>query len=138
MNSTLNRVRRSIAKRNGHVVLRSALLNLGSQPRVDAAIAELVRTGYIVRLGRCVFAKTEPTQGGRRLVMQAFSSLAEEALQSLGIDYELSKPNRDFKSGDSDQVPARLVVIAKSRVQRKLSLGRVSLSYVSHSTRDPR
>lgn len=130
MSSTLERVRRSVARQSSDVVLRRDLLHLGSSARVDAALAEMMRLQRLIRLGMGVYAKTIKTPQGDRVIREGFTSLAEEALERLGVEYELHPGIVRYRAGLSDQVPARLVIAPKHRVSRKLSVGRLSVNYV--------
>ena len=132
MTNTLERVRRSIAKGAGSIVLRQDLLKLGSSARIDASLSELMSQGRLVRLGKGVYAKTKLSSNSTRAPIAEFSELAIEALDRLGVEYELHPAIIDYRNGKSDQVPLRLVVRAKNRSQRKMSLGVNTLNYVSN------
>jgi hypothetical protein len=132
MTKTLDRVRRSIAKSAGSVVLRQDLLKLGSSARIDASLSELTYQGRLFRLGKGVYAKTKLSSNSTRVPIGEFSELAIEALDRLGVEYELHPAIIDYRNGKSDQVPLRLVVRAKNRSQRKMSLGVNTLKYVSN------
>jgi hypothetical protein len=132
MTKTLERVRRSIAKGAGSIVLRQDLLKLGSSARIDASLSELTAQGRLVRLGKGVYAKTKLSSNSTRVPIGEFSELAIEALDRLGVEYELHPAIVDYRNGKSDQVPLRLVVRAKNRSQRKMSLGVNTLKYVSN------
>ena len=130
MSSTLERVRRSVARQSSDVVLRRDLLHLGSSARVDAALAELIRLQRLIRLGLGVYVKTIELKSGDRVLSKDFSQLAEEALHRLGVEYDLHPVITRYRAGLSDQIPVQLVVAPRKRVARKLSVGRLSVSYV--------
>ena len=130
MSSTLERIRRSVARQSSDIVLRRDLLHLGSSARVDAALAELLRQQRLIRLGLGVYAKTIELKSGGRVLAKDFSLLAEEALQRLGVEYELHPVIAEYRAGLTDQIPVRLVVAPRMRVARKLSVGRLSVKYV--------
>lgn len=133
MNSTQDRIRRSIAKSHGSVILRKTLGHLGSPSRVDAALRSLVDAGKLQRIGHGVYAKTKQLDDGSVVLKQGFWELATEALEKLEVDYELHPVIRDYQAGRSNQIPLKLTIIPKQRVVRKLSVGAHSLHYVSNS-----
>lgn len=138
MSSTLERIRRSIARQSSDVVLRRDLMHLGSSARVDAALGALVADKRLIRLGMGVYAKTRRLTSGVRVLPSDFSLLAEEALQKLGVEFDLHPVISDYRSGLSDQIPVRLVIAPKSRVTRKLSVGQLSVKYVQNFSRPSR
>ena len=130
MSSTLDRVRRSVARQTSDVVLRKDLMHLGSSARVDAALGSLVKEQKLIRIGMGVYAKTIELRSGQRVLPRDFSLIAEEALVRLGVDFELHPVIVEYRAGLTDQVPVRLVVAPRQRVARKLSVGRLSVKYV--------
>lgn len=138
MSSTLDRVRRSVARQSSDVVLRRDLMHLGSSARVDAALGSLVKEQKLIRIGMGVYAKTVELRSGQRVLPKDFSLIAEEALVRLGVDFELHPVIVEYRAGLTDQIPVRLVVAPSQRVARKLSVGRLSVKYVRdfrHSSR---
>lgn len=138
MSSTLDRVRRSVARQSSDVVLRRDLMHLGSTARVDAALGSLVKEQKLIRIGMGVYAKTVELRSGQRVLPKDFSLIAEEALVRLGVDFELHPVIVEYRAGLTDQIPVRLVVAPSQRVARKLSVGRLSVKYVRdfrHSSR---
>lgn len=133
MSSTQERIRRSIAKSHGNVVLRKNLVRFGSSSRVDAALRDLVDSGKLKRIGHGVYAKTKKLLDGTVVAREDFWGLATEALEKLAITYELHPVIREYQAGRSNQVPLKLTIIPKTRVVRKLSVGAHTLHYVSNS-----
>lgn len=131
MATTLDRVRRSIAKQQGDVVLRKDLLHLGSSARVDASLGELVNAGRLWRIGRGVYAKTIKIQG-KTVPRAGLWSMVPEALEKLGVEFDYHPAITAYTLGLSDQVPLNLVVIPRGRISRKMSVGGSTLEYVSN------
>jgi len=52
-----DRMRQSIRRRSGHVVLRAELARLGSASQISEALKTLQRDGELLRLGAGVYAK---------------------------------------------------------------------------------
>lgn len=64
MGSTMklaDRMRQSIQRRSGHVVLRAELVPLGSASQVSQALKTLQHDGELLRLGAGVYAKAAGT-----------------------------------------------------------------------------
>ena len=132
MNSIVQRIRRSVARQASDVVLRRDMLRFGSSARVDVALAELVASGKLARVGAGVYAKTVLLDGGRRVVGVDAWSVFFEALKKLDLDYEVHPLISQWLDGQTEQVPVRLIVRTQKRVSRKMSVGPSSLYYVSN------
>lgn len=79
----------SVAKRPGNVVLRRHIASLGSQSQLSEAIKSLMGSGHLVRLGAGIYAKSIPTPQGVRLVAPP-EQLEEELGRRLGVQARLT------------------------------------------------
>lgn len=122
---------RSIARQKSPVVLLRDFEHFGSAPAVSRAFADAVSRGRLIRLGAGVYVKAQ-NQGGRPVMAYSFNSLVIEALNRLGIRYELSPLMKDWLSGKTDQIPTRLRIKTLDRSRRKMSYGRLTVEYVSN------
>jgi hypothetical protein len=57
--TVLGKIRKSIAHRNGHVVLRSELAKFGGSSQLTAALSTLINGGELVRMSPGIFAKAK-------------------------------------------------------------------------------
>lgn len=86
----------------------------------------LVKDRKLVRLGKGVYAKARTSSLSGRPVLanpEGFLSVAQEALERLGVEWEPSQAQRDFAAGRSEQIPVNSVVKVKGRFSRKLRFG---------------
>jgi len=132
-----DRMRLSVRRRTGQVVLRTELAELGSASQVSHALKALQRDGVLVRLGAGVYAKAhKDSETGAVRPMADFETLAQEVATKLKM---VSAPaasgmtaigNAPRGSGD-----ALVLDTGRRRVSRKLTLGGRSVVYVNDRTR---
>lgn len=122
-----DRMRQSIRRRAGNVVLRADLAGLGSASQVTYALATLQHKGELLRIGSGVYAKATRDAGTDRVrPLVDFESLAQEAAQKFGVSW---RP-RAFKTtgnGASEFV----IETGERRISRKLSLDGQVVMFVS-------
>lgn len=119
-----DRMRQSIRRRSGHVVLRADLAPLGSASQVSEALKTLQRDGELLRLGAGIYAKARRDESthevkpvvdvetlGREVALKLKARVAESAEGMLVLD-----------TGDR-------------RVSRKLALGQRAVKYVNSRNR---
>jgi len=125
------RLRRSIAARQGEVVLRRDLRNLGSVSQVDRGLRQLVEDGKLVRIGMGVYAKATPSRlSGQPAPRQALDVLAAETLDRLGIDWRQGKAQRLYNAGRTTQMPWRITFdTSPRRIKRELRVGKGVVEY---------
>jgi hypothetical protein len=131
MMNTLERLTKSIANRQGTVILRSELRNLGSYSQVSRSLEELVQKGKLVRVGRGIFVKTRISSlTGRPVAAGTLESVATETLKKMGIKVSPGNLTREYNRGKSTQLPMQFVVnTGARRISRKISVGGRTLMY---------
>lgn len=131
------RMRLSVRRRAGQVVLRSELAELGSASQVSHAIKMLQRDGDLIRLGVGVYAKAhKDEETGAIRPLADFETLAREAAAKLKMD--LGPKNQDADGIMTSLKWPRssfLLDTGHRRVSRKLSLGDRTVVYVNDRTR---
>ncbi|MYF20244.1 MAG: S-adenosylhomocysteine hydrolase [Synechococcus sp. SB0677_bin_5] len=125
------RLRRSIAARQGEVVLRRDLRNLGSVSQVSRGLRQLVADGKLVRIGMGVYAKATPSHlSGQPAPRQTLDVLAAETLDRLGIEWRQGKAQRLYNAGRTTQVPWRITFdTSPRRITRRLQVGKGVVEY---------
>lgn len=133
-----DRMRLSIRRRAGHVVLRAELAALGSASQVSLALKDLQCEGELVRLGAGVYAKASRDAGTGAVRPQAdFETLAREAARKL----KLAAHSKAVNEAEAAQAPPKdrsgsvVLDTGRRRVSRKLALGGRSVAYVNDRTR---
>jgi predicted transcriptional regulator of viral defense system len=121
----------SIRKRAGNVILRSDVTPLGSASQISEALKALQNRGLLLRIGTGIYAKTRvSTVTGAVIPTGSLETLAQEALQRLGVDILPSKAANDYNLGRTTQIPGKLVVnTGKRRIQRNITVGGRRLTY---------
>lgn len=132
-----DRMRLSVRRRAGQVVLRTELAELGSASQVSHALKALQRDGELVRLGAGVYAKAhKDSETGAVRPLADFETLAQEVATKLKMVSgrggagmtAIGRPPQG--SGD-----ALVLDTGRRRVSRKLTLGGRSVAYVNDRTR---
>lgn len=130
------RILMSVSKRPGKVVLRQDVARLGSPSGVSLAIKSLVARGKLVRLGAGVYAKTRISSiSGRPVADGRLEDLSAEALQRLGVEFDVSSALKEYNAGLTTQIPAQITFnTGRRRISRKMSLGVKSVQYEKQRT----
>lgn len=132
-----DRMRLSVRRRAGQVVLRSELEGLGSTSQVTHALKALQRDGELIRLGAGVFAKAhKDAETGAVRPLAAFEALAREAAVKLKMVPEsksggVAGTAKSLRGGSDSLV----LDTGRRRVSRKLTLGGRTVAYVNDRTR---
>jgi len=129
--STKTKIAISIAKSTSDVFLRSEFDRFGTASRVTRAIQELIAEGRLIRLGYGVYAKAKPSSiSGNAVTRLPLESLAESALEALGVPSTLGTAREDYSQAKTTQIPMACVIgVGTSRIQRKLALAGRAVIY---------
>ena len=122
-----DRMRQSIRRRTGYVVLRTELAQLGSASQVSEALKTLQREGELLRLGAGVYAKA-CRDGCTHEVKPVvdFETLGREVARKLKAHVT------------EDSKGTLLLDTGNRRVSRKLTLGQSAVQYVNNRNRNRR
>ncbi len=127
MGSTMklaDRMRQSIRRRSGHVVLRAELAPLGSASQVSEALKALQRDGELLRLGAGVYAKARRDE---------FTLEVKPVVDVETLGREVAHKLKAQVAGSGD---GTLVLdTGDRRVSRKLALGQGAVQYVNNRNR---
>lgn len=119
-----DRMRHSIRRRSGHVVLRSELAPLGSASQVSEALKALQRNGELIRLGLGVYAKASRDEATQEVT---------PVVDARTLGHEVA---RKLKAEVADDSGETLVLnTGERRVSRKLALGESTVQYVNNHMR---
>lgn len=104
------------------VVLRKDFEGLGSYRQISRALNKLIKRKQLVKISYGIFAKAyESKYIDQPLIQNGFDIASREALDRLMVEWELSRDERAYNEGRSQQVPMQSVVRLKSRCRRKIS-----------------
>ncbi len=121
-----------IEQSRSDVLLRSDFAQVGCQTQAALALRKLVDQGQLIKLGYGIYAKAKISEfSGQPIIRKNFALLAKEALDRLGVPWELDVAEAEYNAGLSTQVPAKLFVKLKhkDRFNRKIAWGNMRLNY---------
>jgi hypothetical protein len=121
-NTFRDELRKKINHLTSHVFSRCDLIKDHSnqaQLRLNRALRAFVDEGIIIKIAHGLFAKAEPIEfpgrGMHAALTEPFEAIMTEALDKLGIEWELGSAIREYNAGKTTQVPAVFSVRLKSR-----------------------
>ncbi|APF04004.1 TPA: hypothetical protein JBD37_12210 [Legionella pneumophila subsp. pneumophila] len=121
-NTFRDELRKKIDRITSRVFSRDDLIQDHSnqvQLRLNRALRTFMDEGIIIKIAHGLFAKAEPMSiPGRKIqavLTEPFETVVTEALDKLGIKWELGSAIRDYNAGKTTQVPAVFSVRLKSR-----------------------
>lgn len=89
------------------------------QLRLNRALHTFIDEGIILKIGHGLYAKAEsmhfPNGEIKSVLIEPFEVIATEALNKLGIKWELGSAIQDYNSGRTTQIPAAFTVRLKTR-----------------------
>jgi hypothetical protein len=117
----LDRIKKQIAS---NIVMREDIQDMGSPRQISRCFKDLVEMGKLVKIGSGIYAKAYISENLNKPVIQGgFSQACKEALTKKGIKWEPGTAEQTYNSGESTQVPVRIIVKLKSRYRGKLKHG---------------
>lgn len=125
---TINRkVQTRVKRSKGSVFLRSDFKDIADYNQVGRALRELVREGLLIKIGYGLYARARINRITGNVMADNPSGpdgVVIEAMEKLGVEYQLDDLSRMNLSGDSTQIPAKVKIIPKStRFTRKIAIG---------------
>ena len=121
------RIEERIARKRGDTVfLTREFSDLSDEDQVLRALRTLVREGRLVRLGYGVYGRAIKSRLSGEPLLYSPGGLvgaAREAMNKLGVKWELTDSERAYNEGRSTQVPVNAVVRVKGRFSRRLREG---------------
>lgn len=104
--------------------------DLGGEDQVLRALRALVHEGQLVRLGYGVYGRAFKSSLTGKPVLRTtdgFIGAARQALNKLGVKWDLTEAQRAYNEGRSTQLPVNPVVRVKGRFSRHLRYGNAEL-----------
>ncbi|GBL06328.1 DUF6088 family protein [Glaciecola sp. KUL10] len=125
---TINRrVQTRVKRSKGSVFLRSDFKDIADYDQVGRALRELVREGLLIKIGYGLYARARINRITGNVMADNPSGpdgVVIEAMEKLGVEYQLDDLSRMNLSGDITQIPAKVKIIPKStRFTRKIAIG---------------
>jgi hypothetical protein len=126
---TINRkVQTRVKRSKGSVFLRSDFKDIADYDQVGRALRELVQEGLLIKIGYGLYARARINRITGNVMADNPSGsdgVVIEAMEKLGVEYQLDDLSRMNLSGDSTQIPAKVKIIPKkTRFTRKIAIGK--------------
>ena len=125
--SLRGRIARKVARSKRDVFLtRDFAPQMSDEDQVIRALRGLVSERKLLRLGKGVYAKARPSRISDRAVLAnpaGFQAVAQQALNRLGVKWNVTEAQRAFAEGRSTQIPVNPVLKVEGRFARKLRYG---------------
>ncbi len=113
-----------ITDRQDDVFLTREFRDLAGERQVLRALHQLVDAGILIRLGYGVYGRAEISSLTGQPMLAAsggFLGAARQALDKLGVRWDLTGFQKAYNDGTSTQVPVNPAVrVANSRITRKI------------------
>ena len=126
-NTYRNELRRKIESLKGQVFSRNDLEKDRSnqaQLRLNRALKMLLDEGEILKISHGLYTKAEPItlRNGqtKTFLKESFETVAMEALNKLGVQWELGRSIQEYNEGKTTQVPVVFSVQLKSRFRGEI------------------
>jgi hypothetical protein len=104
------------------VILRQDVQDLGTDRQVSRALKALVEEGFVVKIGYGVYAKAKKsTLTNDQYLPGGFLTIGREALNRLGVEWEISEAEKQYGLGNTQQIPANPPTKLNTRFRRHLS-----------------
>lgn len=126
----IQRIKSSIAKRSGDVILRTDIAPLGGASQVSVVLRTLVDEGELVRVSEGIYAKAKRNADGKPVLAGKAPAIIDEVLKKLGISPDnVSKKLKGSRG--------KVIVHAPNvRIHRHLNLGSSCIEIVSQKKAD--
>lgn len=113
------------------IFTNSDFLHLSSKAHISKILGSLCQEGRLIRVSIGIYAKAEISPiSGKPYIPMAPMEIALIVMKKLGIDAKIGSSYREYNEGRSTQVPSAAVVdVGKSRINRKIKLGKRELIY---------
>lgn len=107
--------------------MRSDFKDIADYDQVGRALRELVQEGLLIKIGYGLYARARINRITGNVMADNPSGsdgVVIEAMEKLGVEYQLDDLSRMNLSGDSTQIPAKVKIIPKNtRFTRKITIG---------------
>lgn len=120
--------RPELSARRALFFLRSDFKDIADYDQVGRALRELVQEGLLIKIGYGLYARARINRITGNVMADNPSGsdgVVIEAMEKLGVEYQLDDLSRMNLSGDSTQIPAKVKIIPKNtRFTRKRAIGK--------------
>ncbi|MDP4536334.1 type IV toxin-antitoxin system AbiEi family antitoxin domain-containing protein [Alkalimonas collagenimarina] len=127
-----SRMRQSISRRTGSVLLRSDVANLGSPTQVSSILNKLISKGVIHRLGRGIYAKANVINTPPKEMTDSLLTIISDAAAKLGYSL-VQKPDIDANAARSGK--PIIIETSTPRVWKTIFINNIAITFRTRSKR---
>ncbi|MAD74540.1 MAG: S-adenosylhomocysteine hydrolase [Rheinheimera sp.] len=124
----LDRLQTRVKRAKRSVFLRSDFTGIADYDQVGRGLRSLVQEGLLLKIGYGLYARARVNRITGQLMPDnpaGNDGVLIEAMERLGVDYQLDSLSLKSLSGESTQIPASVKIIPKSsRFTRKIAVGK--------------
>lgn len=127
-----NRIKRSISNRKEQdFFFTSDFYGMGSRSAVAAALASLMKSGFLVRVSLGVYVKTKWNKyAKKRVAVCSIGTIAPLILKRLGYEVKLGRAAMEYAQDLVTQIPNQNIYeIGNQRITRKITLYGQAVTY---------
>lgn len=122
--------RKIIDEMDSNIVLRKDLADFGSYRQVSRGLKKLLELKVLAKISQGVYAKAyESEYVDYPLLKGGFETLSRQALDRLGVNWDLSDAEKAYNDGNTQQVPVSNSILLKSRCRRQIFYAGRQLQY---------
>lgn len=124
-----------IARKKSPVLLREDFDDLGGYDQVGRALLTLIKKGKLIKIGYGLYAKARISSlTGNTTPVEPLPTLAQYALDRLGVAPGPSRAAVDYQQGRSTQVPTGRLISVNKRISRKIGYNNIAVAYERRSS----
>jgi hypothetical protein len=121
------KVQTRVKRSKGSVFMRSDFKDIAGYDQVGRALRELVQEGLLIKISYGLYARARINRVTGNVMADnpsGYDGVVIEAMEKLGVEYQLDDLSNMYLSGESTQIPAKVKIIPKStRFTRKIAIG---------------
>ena len=122
-----NRIQTRVKRSKRSVFLRSDFKDIAGYDQIGRGLKNLVREGLLMKIGYGLYVRARVNRITGKLMPDnaaGADGVVIEAMEKLGVDYQFDDLSKLNFSGDSTQIPAKVIITPKSaRFTRKIAVG---------------
>ena len=129
-----DRLETRIKRAKRSVFMRSDFADIADYDQVGRGLRNLVRDGLLLKIGYGLYVRARVNRITGTLMPDhpaGNDGVLIEAMERLGVDYQLDDLSLKSLSGENSQIPASIKIIPKSsRFTRKIAVGKQRVNEV--------
>ena len=121
------RIQTRVKRSKRSVFLRSDFKDIADYDQIGRGLRNLVKEGLLMKIGYGLYVRARINRITGRLMPDnaaGADGVVVEAMEKLGVDYQFDDLSNQNHSGNSTQIPAKVIITPRStRFTRKITVG---------------